>query len=427
MKYIFFYLLIKIIFLIYSKIIIPVKYVHEYSYDKNNLISIYDSYNSGYLEAQIEVGSNKIPIKFKLTLDSYSIIVLNSSITDIPINYNFNQSKTHQMFSFKYRFKTEPIKEGLCASDIFYINNINNTEVRYRFFIYPKNLDKIMNEGIIGFGVNNVKDYSFPGYNLVHQLKENKLINDYTIYFSENNTDNLIIGEIPERSEQNKFIANKTVDIFYTNFNNSLYKYYLFVNSLISNYTIIDSEITVLFDISSFFIEGADIYKNYIQSLFFNNQKCFKGNSKFLGDIFYCDKNVDISKMPSLIFQIKGVNYNITLDYQNLFVLLENKYYFIVNFKNNNTIWKIGYYIIKKLNIAFNQDKKIISFPKLIKEKKQKNNYNNNLIIIFIFLLIFLLIFILSIFFLFCIKLLIKKDKSEDKYLIEMQEAIEPN
>ena len=163
--------------------------------------------------------------------------------------------------------------------------------------------------------------------------------------------------------------------------------------------------------------------------MFFNNQKSFKGNSKFLGDIFYCDKNVDISKMPSLIFQIKGVNYNIILDYQNLFVLLDNKYYFIVNFKNNNTIWKIGYYIIKKLNIAFNQDKKIISFPKLIKEKKQKNNYNNNLIIIFIFLflLIFLLIFILSILFLFCIKLLIKKDKSEDKYLIEMQEAIEPN
>ena len=331
------------------------------------------------------------------------------------------------MFSFKYRFKTEPITEGYCASDIFYINNINNTEVRYRFFIYPKNLDKIMIEGIIGLGVNNVKDYSFPGYNLIHQLKENKLINDYTIYFSENKTDNLIIGEIPERSEPNKFNDNKTVDIFYTNFNNSRYKYYLFVNSLISNYTIIDSEITVLFDISSFFIEGTDIYKNYIQSLFFNNQKCFKGNSKFLGDIFYCDKNVDISKMPSLIFQIKGVNYNITLDYQNLFVLLENKYYFIVNFKNNNTIWKIGYYIIKKLNIAFNQDKKIISFPKLIKEKKQKNNYNNNLIIIFIFLLIFLLIFILSILFLFCIKLLIKKDKSEDKYLIEMQEAIEPN
>ena len=427
MKYIFFYLLIKIIFLIHSKIIIPVKYAHNYSYDKNNLISIYDSYNSGYLEAQIEVGSNKIPIKFKLTLDSYSIIVLNSSIMDIPINYNFNQSKTHQMFSFKYRFKTEPITEGYCASDIFYINNINNTEVRYRFFIYPKNLDKIMNEGIIGLGVNNVKDYSFPGYNLIHQLKENKLINDYTIYFSENKTDNLIIGEIPERSEPNKFNDNKTVDIFYTNFNNSRYKYYLFVNSLISNYTIIDSEITVLFDISSFFIEGTDIYKNYIQSLFFNNQKCFKGNSKFLGDIFYCDKNVDISKMPSLIFQIKGVNYNITLDYQNLFVLLENKYYFIVNFKNNNTIWKIGYYIIKKLNIAFNQDKKIISFPKLIKEKKQKNNYNNNLIFIFIFLLIFLLIFILSILFLFCIKLLIKKDKSEDKYLIEMQEAIEPN
>lgn len=426
MKYLFFYILIKSI-LNNSKIIIPVQYVINSSYDKNDIISIYDSYNTGYLEAPIKVGSNRISIKFKLTLDSFSVIILNSSVSDIPINYNFNKSKTHQMFSFKYRFKNEPIKEGYCASDIFHIKNLNDTEVRYRFFIYPKNIDKIVNEGIIGLGINNVKDYSFPGYNLIHQLKENKLINEYTIYFSENETDNLIIGEIPEKSEPNKFIKNQTKNIFYTNFNNSQFKYYLYINCIIFNSIIIDSENFLLFDLSTFFIEGTEKYKNYVQNSFFNNNKCHKGISKLFGDIFYCDKNVDISKMPSLIFQIKNIDYNITLDYQNLFVLLENKYYFIVNFKNNNTIWKIGYYIIKKLNIAFNQDKKIISFPKLIKEKKQKNNYNNNLIIIFIFLLIFLLIFILSILFLFCIKLLIKKDKSEDKYLIEMQEAIEPN
>ena len=175
------------------------------------MISIYDSYNSGYLEAPIEVGINRIPIKFKLTFNYFSVVILNSSISDIPINYDFNKSKTHQMFNFKYRFKNnEPIKEGYCASDIFYIKNNNDTEVRYRFFIYPKNIEKIADEGIIGLGINNVKDYSFPGYNLIHQLKENKLINDYSIYFSENGTDNLIIGEIPEKSEPNKFIMNQT-------------------------------------------------------------------------------------------------------------------------------------------------------------------------------------------------------------------------
>ena len=424
MKYIFFYILIKSI-LNNSKIIIPVQYVINSSYDKNDIISIYDSYNTGYLEAPIKVGSNRISIKFKLTLDSFSIIILNSSVSDIPINYNFNKSKTHQMFSFKYRFKNEPIKEGYCASDIFHIKNLNDTEVRYRFFIYPKNIDKIVNEGIIGLGINNVKDYSFPGYNLIHQLKENKLINEYTIYFSENETDNLIIGEIPEKSEPNKFIKNQTKNIFYTNFNNSQFKYYLYINCIIFNSIIIDSENFLLFDLSTFFIEGTEKYKNYVQNSFFNNNKCHKGISKLFGDIFYCDKNVDISKMPSLIFQIKNIDYNITLDYQNLFILLENKLYFIVNFPKNNNIWKIGYYIIKKLNIAFNQDKKTISFSKIKKNEKEKdNNKSSKIFVSFLFLCIFLLVFIFTILFLFCLKLFIKKEYSQDKY-IEMQEGLD--
>ena len=125
--------------------------------------------------------------------------------------------------------------------------------------------------------------------------------------------------------------------------------------------------------------------------------------------------------MPSLIFHIKNIDYNITLDYQNLFILLENKLYFIVNFKKDHNIWKIGYYIIKKLNIAFNQDKKIISFPKKKKNEKEKVNNINKIFAVFLFLCIFLLVFIFTVLFLFYLKLFIKKENSQDKF-IEMQE-----
>ena len=37
------------------------------------------------------------------------------------------------MFSFKFRFKNELIKEGYLASDIFNINNNNNTKPRLNF------------------------------------------------------------------------------------------------------------------------------------------------------------------------------------------------------------------------------------------------------------------------------------------------------
>ena len=137
MKFLFFYSLIIKIF-IHSKIIIPVKYKINDSYEKSNITSIFNSYNTGYLQSEIEVGSNKIPIKFKLTFDSFSLIILNSSINNIPIKYNINESKTSQMFTYKFRFKNEPISEGHLATDIFYLNYTNKTnqnlEQRLRFF-----------------------------------------------------------------------------------------------------------------------------------------------------------------------------------------------------------------------------------------------------------------------------------------------------
>ena len=133
------------------------------------------------------------------------------------------------MFSFKFRFKNELIKEGYLASDIFNINN-NNTKPRLNFFLYNKNRDKIYYEGIIGLGLNNIRDYSFPGYNFIYQLKQNSLINDYTIFFEQNNNDNnidnLVIGEYPYENKTNIYEKDKRIDIIYTNYNNSKYNYY---------------------------------------------------------------------------------------------------------------------------------------------------------------------------------------------------------
>jgi len=89
---------------------------------------------------------------------------------------------------------------------------------------------------------------------------------------------------------------NQTKDIFYTNFNISQFKYYLYINSIICNSIIIDYENFFIFDLSTFFIEGTAKYKNYVHNTFFNKNKCYIGKSKFFGDIFYCDKNVDIRK-----------------------------------------------------------------------------------------------------------------------------------
>ena len=98
-----------------------------------------------------------------MSLVSFSTIILNSSIVDIPIKYNINQSQTSQMFLHLFIFKNEPIKEGHLGTDIFHINNYNdnktdNNGTRLGFFLYPKNIDNIKNEAIIGIGGINIKN-----------------------------------------------------------------------------------------------------------------------------------------------------------------------------------------------------------------------------------------------------------------------------
>ena len=281
------------------------------------------------------------------------------------------------MFLHLFRFKNEPIKEGHLGTDIFHINNYNdnktdNNGTRLGFFLYPKNIDNIKNEGIIGIGGINIKKYVYPGYNFIYQLKQNSLINEYTIYFSDENY--LIIGEYPDISEPKKFMKNQREDFIFSNYNNSEYQYYLFIDNIISDNSIINTENYLLFDLNSFFIEGSEEYKNYVEKIFFdkyiNNKmkpSCYKGESHLFGTFFYCDKNVDIPKIPSLTFLIKSHNYNITLNYEDLFITIEDKLFFLVYFSKKTLVWKIGYHIIKQLNIAFNQDKKKISFSKFKK------------------------------------------------------------
>ena len=187
---------------------------------------------------------------------------------------------------------------------------------------------------------------------------------------------------------------------------------------------------------TSFFIEGSEEYKTYVQKIFFekyNNKmkpSCYKGESHLFGTFFYCDKNVDIPKIPSLTFLIKSHNYNITLNYEDLFITIEDKLFFLVYISKKSLVWKIGYHIIKQLNIAFNQDKKKISFSKFKKSNNQKSSISNNNItdkINLISILFLILMIILSSFVYYCYDKIVEKQtkKKELKYklMVEMKEV----
>ena len=144
------------------------------------------------------------------------------------------------------------------------------------------------------------------------------------------------------------------------------------------------------------------IDKNFFNQLInVQNPKCHLETSNFLEYFYYCDKDTDISKMPSLIFQINSYNLSIELNAYNLFELINDKLFFLVVFKTTSPLyWKIGYLGLKKFNISFNQDGKTISFYDKNKDNdnddKNKSNNNRVLLIALICVGIFLIVILVG-------------------------------
>ena len=391
------------IFLIYSKIVIPINYKFEKPYNKTNIKSIFTSYQNINLETKIEVGSRKIPINFKLTFDYFSTTLANSSVDELNIKYNINESLYHSINETKIKLTNEPSSRAYMASDIFYIDKKNNKKINFFLStaIYTENHFKY--EGLIGLGVNNKENYAYGELNFINQLKKNKLINDYPLtFFSSNNENYLIIGDYPDIYDPSSYTNKQRIDVFTANLYFSECKYYLTINNIISNEEILEQDKNINFDLSSSFIEASYKYENLVKDLFFNQYmdiatpKCYLGTGNNLESFYYCDKDIDISNMPSLIFQINSYDLNITLTSKDLFELIEDKFFFIVIFKVRSPIfWKIGYLGIKKLNITFNQDSKTISFYKTVESNNNSNIGKNEYFYLLIFLISLVSIFII--------------------------------
>ena len=304
----------------------------------------------------------------------------NASVDESNIIYNINESTTHYLnMSIIKIGNNEPVRFSYFASDIFHINENINEKINF-YFVTKR--DSLKCQGIIGIGVNNVENYNNRDYNFIYQLKKKKIINKYAMTFSNiNNKDYLILGDYPEEYNKEAYSSKIRIDIFTSNLNYFQYKYALLINNIISLNETIEVEKNIVFDLSSAFIEASYKYKDFIQANFFDkymnteNPKCHIESSNFLEYFYYCDKDIDISDMPSLIFQINNKNLNITLNSYNLFELIEDKLFFIVIFKISSPInWKVGYLGLKKFNMTFNQDEKTISFYQNIAESENNNN-----------------------------------------------------
>ena len=328
--------------------------------------------------------------------------------------------------------------KAIRAEDLFLFEkeNINKTksEIQMHF-----NLDtqfgeinektKFINEIGLNYQINS-DNKECP--NFIKELKKSKFINEeiYSFVYTVNKRGYLIIGDYLYNIDKDKYkknnffkinaVKNKNGIKWNINFD-SIYIYdkYFAGNDTLSNkandgkvYLPLNTKVNLKIDQK--IIIGTLEYKNMIDNLYFN--KLIRSNickidlvnynyknyyvysctaflfatfeSPYPDDDYYQETIYHYIHFPSLIFYSKKLNYYFELNYEQLFEIKGDRFYFMVIFESNpesnNQEWVIGEHFIKNHIFSYNiKEQKLLfynekNFNENFEDEKDKDFGNNS-------------------------------------------------
>ena len=342
----------------------------------------------------LTVGSPPQIIPTIWNMNKYSFKIYSGS-------YNFNKSNTYKEIKpFVYSF--DEVKKAFLCEDIFYFTDENN-EIFSSIFNFI-NLE------------NNNNNYSFIGLQLpeiisenlltfVKEMKKNEIIDKYIFYILYNEEETKIenpngiifFGDYPHNTKifENKYKVNNFYEIKASSRKKLSYWDILFdeiyfnesqYNKKYNNIRHKQVELAGNMQLSI----GTDEYHEFIQQYFFDEYIKLKiceqqAILNFTDYIYYkcriCNE-FNYTKFPTLYFVLKDINFNFSLNYNDLFFVHDEFIYFGIVFDTYFKLkfeqtWKLGSALFKKYLFVFNQDSKTIGFYNNIQNQNIFNPFIN--------------------------------------------------
>ena len=307
-------------------------------------------------------------------------------------------------------------KNKAIVSESIHLYNSTNEKIEKISKIKVENINIIFEEdkdelkyGIIGLNYEtSSKDVPY----IVNELKKLNKINDYnwSFKFLSKTEGQLIISSLPHNYEKNHkyYSKNKYTKILSSSAGDYSYPWSIYFNQLYikkNDNKLIASQITKCsLDPNLGFIIGNTKYKNLLLENYFNdlinnnicqlekteltkyNQtKIFYGTNGIY-EFFTCNKNTFENykkKFMPLFFDLPKYNYTFNLNDDDLFMDLNDKYYFLVAFPENiNESFYIhcflGLPFYQKYRLVFNFDSKTIGFyNQFIIDDNEEDEYKN--------------------------------------------------
>jgi hypothetical protein len=236
-------------------------------------------------------------------------------------------------------------------------------------------MDETLTEsGVLGLKLGKTFIDIIDRTNFIYQLKQKDIINNYhfSIIYNNENEGILYIGApLYDILKDNYDICNYFQVNSISDSNSGVLDLFSFEVDYvyIDNYLINNSneKIICVFDIESYFYLAGNSFKEFYEEKFFNklieNKKCIKNSPIQTGLTFFiCDFDINLNNFPSINLYIKSINYNFTLDKNDLFYKSGKKLFFILGFLNYYEKILLGKYFFKKYPTTFNQDSKKLVF-----------------------------------------------------------------
>ena len=243
---------------------------------------------------------------------------------------------------------------------------------------------------------------------IINQLKEKKIINDsiLSIHYTSDSKGYISIGEYPHIYDNEHYFKEQLI-LF--NFETTNGKYYDILTNKIyvawnenndeqsKKEKKINFQNVISFHHNLNVIIASEEYMNLVKDIFFNEyikkKICNSEIVPMLGRVYLiysCNKvnELNLEKFPTLNFNFYESKSIFTLNYKELFLEINNIYYFLVVCDYHiDENWKLGKPFLKKYEFVFDGTKKLAGYyDNIIKinNKKISISPKNKIIIIFI-------------------------------------------
>ena len=376
----------------FVKLIIIYLPINIEAIDENNF-NFTKSFLNRDVTTEIKIGTpyQKITPILSLTKSMFYI----SDIFDIK-----NNSKTYKEIELVN--KPNIGKKVYLSQDTFTFINEKNKEISFNDLPFLLNREVKNNTLNNLLGISPGLSYDNSNENLLIILKTNNITNSriFTIKFDKYNKSKgeLIIGGYPSEYDKNyqekNFQFMKVLVTYYDvawSFN--MNKIYYGNDCIMDKYELLvdfDINLNGIFAIKSLFDLIDQLYFNQ----YVNNSQCFFYNVSNRYFYYVCDKTIDVTQFKDIKFFCKDMNYTFVINLKELYEEINGLYYFMVFYdKLLPNKWTLGIPFLRKYQMVFNQDKKIIGVYTHIGNSINFGNILLNILIIILFLVIVILAF----------------------------------